>query len=133
VRIAITGASGNGKTTLARELERVAALPFLDVEALEDEERQRALQRDDWVTDATLRRLLGTQIVDRADVVVWLDRPAPLVLWRLVRRERSLRRVWTTVRSIYDNRCRFRGRYVRLRTRSDVREFVQAARRRTLP
>jgi len=99
VKIAITGASGNGKTTLARMLERAAGLRHVEIDALHhgpnwescgsEVLRDRVLAAtagDDWVTDSTYKRMLGDLIVERADLFVWLDLPIRLVLWRLVRR-----------------------------------------------
>ena len=93
MKIAITGASGNGKTPLARQLERVADLRYLDVETLRAESADAlavATGAERWVADATLRRIVGDSIVDRADVVVWLDLPAqhprqPAGSWRSIR------------------------------------------------
>lgn len=99
MRIAITGASGNGKTTLAQRLEREAGLRHVELDAIHHgpdwqpveggELRRRVLEAtdgDDWVTDSTYHRLLGDLVVERADVHVWLDLPLPLIMWRLLRR-----------------------------------------------
>jgi hypothetical protein len=41
---------------------------------------------DGWVLDGLYQRKIGDLILGRADTLVWLDQPLPLVLWRLVRR-----------------------------------------------
>ncbi len=168
MKIAITGASGNGKTTLARELQRVAGLRHVEIDALHHGPnwescgpvvlRERVLAAtagDDWVTDATYQRMLGDLVVERADVLVWLDLPLALVMWRLLRRTqtRIRRRVvlwngnveegwrdavrhllWPAVRTAYRNRRELPGRYphvMRLRSDAEVAEFVAMVRVRS--
>jgi adenylate kinase family enzyme len=108
MRITITGASGNGKTTLARELERVAGLRHVETDALHHGPnwescgaavlRERVLaatERDDWVVDSAYHAMIGYTAVERADMVVWLDLPLRVTLPRLLRRTivRRARRV----------------------------------------
>src|SRR5256885_15987356 len=45
-----------------------------------------ATEGDDWVTDSTYKTMLGDLVVQRADLLVWLDLPISLVMWRLLRR-----------------------------------------------
>jgi adenylate kinase family enzyme len=165
MRIAVTGPSGSGKTTLAAELARTAGLRHVEIDALHHGPnwescgaavlRERVLEAtegDGWVTDATYRSMLGELIVDRADVVVWLDLPIPLVMWRLLRRTYVRNRdkaelwngnvepgwreslgvlVWPALRTAFANRRQFPVRFAQrnvLRLRSDdaVRAFVQS-------
>jgi len=165
VRIAITGPSGSGKTTLAHELARVAGLRPIEIDALHhgpnwescgaEVLRERVLEAtggDDWVTDSTYHSMLGDLITDRADVVVWLDLPVALVMWRLIRRTRSRIRDKTVLwngnvepgwreswrylirpafRRALANRREFPRRLARydvrrLRSDADVRAFVQS-------
>jgi adenylate kinase family enzyme len=99
VRIAITGASGNGKTTVAAELARRYGLRHVELDALHhgpnwescgaEVLRERvvaATEGDGWVTDGTYHSMLGDLVLERADTLVWLDLPVPLVMWRLLRR-----------------------------------------------
>jgi adenylate kinase family enzyme len=100
VKIAVTSsASGNGKTTLGRELARRLRVPFVELDALvhgpgwtetPDEELRRLLQptlaADGWVIDGGYRAKLGDLVLGQADVVVWLDLPVRIWLPRLVRR-----------------------------------------------
>lgn len=160
MRIAITGASGNGKTTLARRLAETCDLRHVEIDALHhgpnwescgaDALRERVIAAtagDDWVTDSTYHRMLGPLVVDRADTVVWLDLPARLVLYRLIRRsylrhrngvelwngnvepglhEQVRHLIWPAVKTIFENRRAYREcGYVRLRSDSDIDAFVR--------
>jgi hypothetical protein len=100
----IASASGNGKTTLGRELARRLDLPFLELDALvhgpgwaetpDDVLRAQVepvVASDGWVIDGTYRRKLGDLVLEAADVVVWLDLPVRIWLPRLLRR--TLRRM----------------------------------------
>jgi adenylate kinase family enzyme len=106
-RVAIVAsASGNGKTTLGRELARRLDVPFVEVDALvhgpnwveatDEDLRERllpVLDADGWVVDGTYRRKLGDLVLERADTIVWLDLPLRVWLPRLLRRTvRRLRR-----------------------------------------
>jgi adenylate kinase family enzyme len=95
----IASASGNGKTTLGRELAARLGVPFVELDALvhgpgwvetpDEELRARVepiLAGEGWVVDGTYQRKLGTLILDAADTVVWLDLPIRVWLRRLVRR-----------------------------------------------
>lgn len=95
----VASASGNGKTTLGRELARRLDVPFVELDALVhgpgwEETPDDALRAevepivagDGWVIDGTYRSKLGTLVLDAADTVVWLDLPVRVWLPRLVRR-----------------------------------------------
>jgi adenylate kinase family enzyme len=104
-RVAIlASASGNGKTTLGRELARRLEVPFHELDALHhgpgwteataDELRARVeplVAEDEWVVDGAYRGKLGDLVLERADLVVWLDLPLRVWLPRLLRR--TVRRV----------------------------------------
>jgi len=99
-RIAIiASASGNGKTTLGRELARRLAVPFVELDALvhgpgwaetpDDVLRAQlepVLAMDGWVIDGTYWRKLGDLVLNASDTVVWLDLPVRVWFARLVRR-----------------------------------------------
>jgi adenylate kinase family enzyme len=111
-----------------------------------------ATEGDDWVTDSTYHSVLGDLVVRRAEVLVWLDLPILLVMWRLLRRTHVRKRdqtelwngnvepgwretipylIWPSLKSAFRNRRTFPSRYAnvnmcRLRSDRDVREFVQS-------
>jgi len=95
----VASASGNGKTTVGRELARRLDVPFVELDALvhgpgwvetpNDVLRARVeplLERDGWVFDGVYRGKLGDLVLEHADVVVWLDQPLRVWAPRLVRR-----------------------------------------------
>ena len=100
----IASASGNGKTTLGRELARRLEVPFIELDSLvhgpgwvetsDDDLRAQVepiVASDGWVIDGAYRGKLGDLVLDAADVVVWLDLPVRVWLPRLIRR--TVRRV----------------------------------------
>jgi adenylate kinase family enzyme len=105
-RIAVLGASGNGKTTVARTLAERLGVPHVELDALHhgpnwsaasaEELRARVmpyLDEGGWVIDGDYSAKLGDLVLERADTAVWLDQPLPLILWRLWRRTyRRIRR-----------------------------------------
>ncbi|MGZ8716360.1 MAG: AAA family ATPase [Gaiellaceae bacterium] len=167
MRIAITGPAGSGKTTLAAEIAHTLGIRHIEIDALhhgpnwescgEDVLRERvlaAIEGDGWVTDSTYHGMLGNLVSDRADILVWLDLPVTLVMWRLLRRthvrnrdkielwngnlepgwRESMRNlIWPALRRAFANRREFPERYAhlrvhRLRSDSDVRAFVRSIR-----
>jgi adenylate kinase family enzyme len=97
--VVIASASGSGKTTLARELAARLGVPFHELDALNhgpswteataEELRERVeplLAEPAWVVDGSYRSKLGDLVLERADVVVWLDLPRRVWLPRLLRR-----------------------------------------------
>ncbi|MDF2697001.1 MAG: adenylate kinaselike kinase [Labilithrix sp.] len=99
-KIAVVGASGNGKTTLSRRLAQHFAVPHIELdafchlpgwrEASNEDFRRNVLAAMDasngWVMDGAYERKLGNLVYEHADMVVWLDQALPLVVSRLVRR-----------------------------------------------
>jgi hypothetical protein len=107
-RVAIAGASGVGKTTLARRIGETLGLPYTEIDALYHGPnwvpRQGFLADVDvftreptWVTEWQYN-LARPMIAERADLLVWLDLPAPVavtrVVLRTVRRSRSREELW---------------------------------------
>ena len=93
----ISSASGNGKTTLGRELAARLEVPFVELDALvhgpdwvetpDDDLRAQVepiVESDAWVIDGAYRGKLGDLVLDAADVVVWLDLPLRVWLPRLI-------------------------------------------------
>lgn len=88
-RILVKGGSGAGKSTLAATLARHFDVPHVELDALHHgpdwtsasaaELRARVTSALDdargWVVDGNYDSKLGTTILDRADLVVWLDLP----------------------------------------------------------
>lgn len=97
-RVVVVGANGAGKTWLATRLaDRIeAALIHKDALALTTGWRQRPraevqagiaarIKADDWVLEGG-PSILTQAVLDRADLVIWLDIPARLRVWRILRR-----------------------------------------------
>lgn len=106
-RIAVYGPTGSGKTTVSRRLGDLLDLPVIELDALfhrpnweptpEDEFRAKVselLRRhpDGWVCDGNYHALRDI-VLPKAETVVWLRLPFPLVFWRLLRR--TVTRAWT--------------------------------------
>ena len=107
----VASASGNGKTTLGRELARRLGVPFVELDSLvhgpgwvetpDDDLRARVepiVRSDGWVIDGAYQHKLGDLVLDSADLIVWLDLPIRIWLPRLVRRTwqrlRSREQLW---------------------------------------
>ncbi len=97
-RVAVIGNSGAGKSTLAAALSVKAGLPLIASDPFYWERdwqaapahlvRQRiteAAAADAWVLDGNFVSERG-EVWARADTIIWLDYPLPLVLWRVLRR-----------------------------------------------
>ena len=95
----IASASGNGKTTLGRELARRLDVQFVELDALvhgpnwaetpDDLLRAQVepiVASDGWVIDGTYQRKLGDLVLAAADLILWLDLPVRIWLLRLARR-----------------------------------------------
>jgi adenylate kinase family enzyme len=110
-RIAVVGTTCVGKTTVAKRLAERHGVPHVELDALhwgpgwsepsaeEFRERvQEATAGEEWVADGGYHGKLGDLVLERAELVVWLDPPLPTVLRRLgsrtVRRVRSGEELW---------------------------------------
>jgi adenylate kinase family enzyme len=108
MRMVVTGSTGSGKSTLADVLARRFGVPHIELDALywdpgwkaaaPEVFRARvdaALPPDSaWIVDGNYRAVRDL-VWSRADTLVWLDYPLPLVFWRLLKRC-----VWRGARSV---------------------------------
>jgi adenylate kinase family enzyme len=104
-RIAVLGASGNGKSTVGRRLAEIHGVQYIELDALHhgpnwteasaEELTERVVAaldaRDGWVVDGNYGRKIGDVVLERADLAVWLDQPLRVILLRIWRR--SWRRI----------------------------------------
>jgi hypothetical protein len=101
-RISVIGTSGSGKTQTSALLAQRLAVPHVELDALYwgpnwtatplpmfRERVAQALQGPRWVCDGNYSRVRDI-VWSRADTVVWLDYPLPIVMWQLV--SRTIRR-----------------------------------------
>ncbi len=120
-RVAIIGTTGSGKSTLGERLAARLSCPFVDIDALNwgpdwtpapvpvlRERMSAALVGDCWIVAGNYSKVRDI-VWSRADTLVWLDYPLPLVLWRLLRR--TVRRVFTQEELWGGNRERFRAQF----------------------
>lgn len=119
----VTSASGNGGTTFGRMLAARLQVPFVELDALNygpgwvqatpEELRARVaplVATDAWVIEGGYWGKLGDLILDRTDIVVWLDLPTTVWLPRLVRR--TIRRIVRKEELWNGNKETFRGGFV---------------------
>lgn len=106
----IASASGNGKTTLGRELAGRLGVPFVELDAwvhgpgwTETPPAQLRARLDPivclpgWVIDGTYHEKIGDLVLRAADQIVWLDLPIRIWLprlllrtWRRIQRDEPL-------------------------------------------
>jgi adenylate kinase family enzyme len=104
-RISIVGTSGSGKTTLARQIAQLLAIPHVELDAIHHQPNwtetpidifrkrvEQSLSGNSWVVDGNYSKVRDI-VWSRADTVVWLDYPLPIIMKRVVLR--TLRRVIT--------------------------------------
>ena len=101
-RVSVVGGSGSGKTTTGRAIADRMGVSFVEIDALHwthpgwelpplEEFRasvDAATRGDAWVVDGSYGKVRDI-VWSRADTVVWLDLPFPLMLWRTLRRTLS--------------------------------------------
>lgn len=122
-RVAVWGAPGSGKTTLARRLAERLGVQHVELDALHwgpgwtpvDTPSFRAQvaaasDAEGWVIDGEYLSKAADLVCARADVLVWLDYPLPLLFWRLVRR--TVQRVWRREELWNGNREDLRGAFL---------------------
>jgi adenylate kinase family enzyme len=122
-KIAVVGTTCSGKTTVARRLAEQLGVPHVELDALHwgpgwsepTAEAFRArveesLAVDGWVADGGYHGKLGDLVLERAELVVWLDPP----LWTILRRlsARTLRRIRGREELWGGNRETWRGAFL---------------------
>ncbi len=98
LRIAVVGVTGSGKKTLAQALSQRLALPHLELDSIYwgpvwtpvPLEKFRAhvetvTRGERWTIDGNYREVRDL-VWGRADTLVWLNYPLPLIFWRLTQR-----------------------------------------------
>jgi adenylate kinase family enzyme len=97
-RIAIVGTTGSGKTTLSRQIAEKIGLRCCELDAIHwqpnwteldsDSLQQRVstiVDQDRWIIDGNYESV-RSMIWERADTILWLDYPFPIVFSRLLKR-----------------------------------------------
>ena len=121
-RIVVVGTTGSGKTTIARQLAQELGYSFVELDVLFwgpnwtpvplDVFRERtaqALSGDAWAVGGNYTAARDI-VWGRADTLVWLDYPLPLIMWQLLRR--TIRRV-VTQEELWSGNCEtFRGQFL---------------------
>lgn len=104
-RIVVVGVTSTGKSTLAAKLAGRFGVPLVELDALYWEPRwqpvpleifrervDRSTSAPSWVVAGNYSKARDL-IWPRAQLVIWLDYPRSLALWRLIRR--TFRRWWS--------------------------------------
>jgi adenylate kinase family enzyme len=100
MRILVIGGSGAGKSTLGRVLAQRLGVPYVELDALHHGPNWKAATAEEltarvhaaidgasgWIVDGHYGNKLGTLLLDRAELIVWLDLPLYTKLRRLTRR-----------------------------------------------
>ena len=96
-RISVVGATGSGKTTLAREVAERLDLPYCELDRMRQEDGDGSSEQsfqsqvanlalgEQWIIDGHYREVRHL-IWSRAQVVVWLNYPMRLVAVRVLKR-----------------------------------------------
>lgn len=97
-RIMIVGQPGAGKSTLARNLGERTGLPVVHIDTIHwqpgwvertrDEKTRLCLEveaREQWIFEGGHSSTWENRVA-RAELLVWIDRPAPIRFWRVMLR-----------------------------------------------
>jgi adenylate kinase family enzyme len=116
-RIAVVGAVGCGKSSLAQTLAQRAELPYIELDSLRYQAHWkkvaeqtffdhvvRSAGASEWVIDGNYE-LTRDVVWIRAQALIWVDYPLRIVLWRLL--NRTARRLMTGEVFANGNRERF--------------------------
>ena len=120
-RIAVYGPTGSGKTRLGAEVARRLGVPHMDLDVVHwrpgwqenpreqfraDVERWLDARLGGWVCTGNYASVVGDLVMARADTILWLRLPFPLVFRRLL--GRTLHRSFTWELMWGSNRETFR-------------------------
>lgn len=121
-KIIIIGASGAGKTTLARHLSEKLNIPHTELDSINHQENWRPIEKeefrsrvdeitkqDGWILCGNYFSTLGLSLWRKADTIIWCDYSFPLVMNRLLRR--TLKRTYTKEVLWNGNRESFVGNF----------------------
>lgn len=101
MRIAIVGLPGSGKSTLAMTIMSSMDLPWFDTDDLCIEMMPEALSGDNWVASGIGHEFYS--MVNRADVLVYLDHPWHVCIARTILRcFVQFWRPWKNLTALYD-------------------------------
>jgi adenylate kinase family enzyme len=98
-RVAVFGNAGGGKSTLARRLAEITALPLCVLDKLQFKEGGAAvphdeylrlhrdlLARETWIIDGYGDNTTVWERLDAADTLIYVDLPVPTHYWRVTKR-----------------------------------------------
>lgn len=97
-RVVILGCAATGKTTLARRLGEITHAPVISLDALwqphwdaKDVPAFRGLVKqahagDNWISEGNFSQATFDLRLPRATLVIWLERPRLVCLWRAISR-----------------------------------------------
>lgn len=116
-QLVVIGTTSSGKSTLAKQISDRLGLDFVELDALHwqanwtpatlevfRERVETATSAKSWVVAGNYH-VVRDLIWPRAEAVVWLDYPFPVVFWRLLRR--TIRRSWRQEELWNGNREKF--------------------------
>ncbi|MCI0437768.1 MAG: adenylate kinase [Chloroflexi bacterium] len=118
-RIIVTGTTGSGKTTLARELSARLAIPNVELDALfwgpnwtetpSEVLRKRiaeATKGDEWIVDGNYSSARGS-LWSRATTIIWLDYPLRVIMrqlfWRTLYLTFTRQELWSGNKESFRN------------------------------
>jgi adenylate kinase family enzyme len=118
-RIMIVGSSGAGKSCFARELQIITKLPlyhldqmfwkpgWIESDQIDFRDRVKVLvAKDEWLIDGNYGNTISIR-AERADVIIFLDYPRWLCVWRALKRF-VIGWLWQGNRSDVPRSCRER-------------------------
>jgi adenylate kinase family enzyme len=107
-KITIFGCPGSGKSTLAKQLSVKLGIPVYHLDlyfwlpgwVLKDEQERARLfkemiTQDSWIIDGTFGSTTYQQRIEGADLLIYLDFPRWLCLWRCFKRMFQKKRICT--------------------------------------